>query len=88
MEYLNTQSLYMPLLTLAGVVGFGSLEVPQLFQDLLKHPLVQWMLIFVLVMQGGSGGNVQLAAVATAVLFIIFKLADMLYTKKDGYSSY
>lgn len=85
MEYLNYDSLALPLATAAGVVGFGALKPPMIIQDLLKNEWFQWFLVFVLIYQGGSGQQPILAAVATIVTYVIFKVLDMMYQQKEGY---
>lgn len=89
MEYLNANSLYMPILTAIGALGMGGLTIPKLFQDLGKNEWFQWLLVFILIMQGGAGGNVRLAALTTVIMYVATKVLDMVYTgKSEGYRSY
>lgn len=84
MEYLNADALYMPMLTALGAVSLFP-EPPQVFKDLAANELVRYLFVFVLIMQGGAGGNVQLAVVATVVLYVLVKVLDMVYANKQGY---
>ena len=87
MEYLNMQSLYMPFMTAIGAISLFP-DPPKIFKDLAKNEIVKWIFVWVLIMQGGAGGNVQLAIVMTALLFAFVKVLDMVYTKKESYYSY
>ena len=44
--------------------------------ELVKNEIVQWGLVFVLCYQGGAGQNIELAALATIVLYIIKKVLN------------
>lgn len=83
-QFLNVNALYMPMLTAIGAVSLFP-DPPQLFKDLAKMDLVRWLFVFILIVQGGAGGNLELAAVATAVLFGVMYVLDMVYPKKDGF---
>ncbi len=85
MEYLNWNSLMLPLMTGIGAFGFGDLKAPKVFQDLGKNLWFQWFLVFILLMQGGAGQNPQLAVVATAIVFVIVQVLDMMYQPMEGY---
>ncbi len=83
MEYLNTQSLMLPLMTL-WVVN-SRWPTSQFFADLGKYELYQWFCAFVLCYQGGGSQNMTLAAVACLVLYVFNKAVDMFMVKKEGY---
>jgi len=87
MEFLNADTLYMPMLTALGAVSLFP-DPPQVFKDLAQNDLVRWFFVFILIMQGGSGGNPQLAAVATVVLYAVVKGLDMVYAKQAGGAYY
>jgi len=83
MDYLNTNALYMPLLTAIG--AFSSWPKSNFLAKLGQNELVQWFFVFVLIMQGGAGGNVQLAATMTIVAYVAVKALDMVTASKEGY---
>ena len=87
MEYLNVQSLMLPLATGVGFMG-GFPIAPKLFQDLAKNAWFQWLMVFLLIWQGGSGQNPQLAMVTTVILFGATMALDMAYGAKEGYRQY
>jgi len=66
----NTQQLVLVLATVIGAWG-GFPQAPPRFMELTRMPLVQWALVFVLAYQGGSGQDVTLAALGTAMLFAL-----------------
>ena len=72
MEYLNFNSLYMPMMTAIGAISLFP-DPPQLFKDLAKNELVKWIFVFILIVQGGASGDLRLAAVMTVILYILVK---------------
>lgn len=87
MEYLNMNSLYMPLLTAIGAISLFP-DPPKIFKDLAKNELFKWVFVLILIVQGGASGNWQLGMVMTVVLYVAVKVLDMMYTKKEAYRSY
>lgn len=84
MEYLNTDSLMMPLMTL-WVVN-SSWPSSAFFMELGKYEIYRWLCAFILCYQGGAGGNLTLAAVATLVLYVLNKVVDTFMAKRnEGY---
>ena len=85
MEYLNTESLLMPLLTaMISLSVFPS--PPQIIKDLAANEYVRWLFVLNLVYAvGPAQGNFTLAAVTTVILFILTKVLDMAYVKREGY---
>lgn len=83
MEFLNTNALYFPMLTAIGSVS--QFPKSQFLSDLGQNELVQWFFVFILIMQGGGAGNVNLSIVATLVLYVLVKGLDMVMAKKEGY---
>ena len=61
------------LLTLATAVGAwgGFPSPPRQFNRLVVNPLVQYALVFILLMQGGSGKNWKLAGIVTALMYAL-----------------
>lgn len=74
----------MPMLTAIGAVSLFP-DPPKIFKDLAQNEMVKWLFVLILIVQGGAGGNWQLAVVATIVLFVAIKLLDAMYVKKEGY---
>lgn len=81
MEYLNVASLTLPLFTATGAFG-GMPTPPKLFSDLAKQVWFQWLMVWVLVMQGGGGMDVTLSTITVVVTFIIVRILDMVYKNK------
>ena len=84
MEYLNYDSLFLPMMTAIGAFG-GMPNAPKIFQDLAKNEWFQWLMVFVLIYQGGGSASPELSAVATIVVYVVVKLLDMMYEQKEGY---
>ena len=84
MEYLNTDSLMLPLMT--GAVAISRWPTNQFFVELGKYEIYQYLCLFVLIYQGGGGQNLTLSAVATLVFFTVYKILDMTVNKRnEGY---
>ena len=59
--------------------GFGGLpSPPPIFLDLAKNVYVQWILMFILILQGGSGFDVIYAGISTLLTFAIYKVASLI----------
>jgi len=59
---------------------------PQLFKDLAANEYVRWLFVLNLVYAvGPSQGNFVLALIVTVILFILVKVLDFIYVKKEGY---
>jgi len=78
MNILNKFSVNQMILVSATAIGaFGGFPAPpKMFNELVKNEIVQWGLVFVLCYQGGAGQNIELAALATIVLYIIKKVLN------------
>lgn len=70
---LNTQQLILATATAIGAFG-GFPDPPSAFKQLTKNELFQWALVFVLVYQGGSGQNIQLALLITGAMYAVTRL--------------
>lgn len=58
--------------------AFSAFPEPNpLIKSLQQNELVQWLMVFILIMQGGASGNVQLALVTTLIGFVVNKLLSM-----------
>lgn len=64
---------------LATMVGAFSVfpEVPDVLKNFTKNEAVKWILVFVLVWQGGGRKNIRLAVVLTIATYILFKVLKM-----------
>lgn len=89
MEYVNIATLTLPLFTATGAFG-GMPPAPKIFQELSKQLWFQWLMVWVLVMQGGAGMNVTLATVTVIVAFVLVRVLDMVYkgNTKETYIQY
>lgn len=86
----------MPLLTSIGAVSLWP-AVPKLITDLDKaltvkagnfeFGVLRWLAVFILVMQGGAGGNVMVATVMTALLFLILTVFNLAFPDGLGLGS-
>lgn len=78
MNNITKYSVNQIVLVMATAVGaFGGFpSPPRIFSTHVKNELVQWGLVFVLCYQGGSGQDVHLAALATALLYVGRQLLD------------
>ena len=85
MQYLNTDSLLGPLLVaIIAISVFPS--PPQIFKDFASNEFVRWLFVVNLVYAvGPAAGNLVLALIVTVILFILCKVLDMVYVKKEGY---
>lgn len=63
--------------TILGAFG-GFPQPPKVFLNLASYQIIQWALVFVLAYQGGAGEDVVLAAVATFVTMVIYKVVRAL----------
>jgi len=75
----------LPLATSLTAFGFGALPKPQIFLDLAQTVWFPWVLTFVLIWQGGAKQDLVLSAIATLILFVIVRVADMVYPKKEKF---
>jgi hypothetical protein len=83
MEYLNTQSLMLPILTL-WVIN-SQWPTSTFFASLGKYEIYRWFCAFILCYQGQGGQNMTLTAVACLVLYVFNKVVDMFMAKQEGY---
>jgi hypothetical protein len=86
MDLLNVNTLYVPMMTAFGAVS--SFPKSSFFGKLGENELFQWFCVFILIMQGGGGTNVQLSVVATVLLYVVVKAVDMFLVKNEGYHNY
>jgi len=63
--------------SIATALGaFGGLPTPpKTFTDIIKnYPFIQWILMYILILQGGSGFDFIFAAFSTAVVFALYQI--------------
>lgn len=66
------RDLLLPLATAIGAYG-GFPAPPAFFTEMTQHELFRWSLVFILVWQGGSGQDVKLAFLVTALMYAVHK---------------
>jgi hypothetical protein len=67
----------LPLATAIGAWG-GFPDAPQVFKDVVEsNELFRYLMVFVLVWQGGGGQNVRTAFIATAIVYFVTKLLEV-----------
>jgi ABC-type branched-subunit amino acid transport system permease subunit len=69
----NMWTIVLVSATILGAFG-GFPKPPKVFTNLTQYSLVQWLLVFVLAYQGGSGQNVGLALMATLLTFVLYQV--------------
>uniref|UniRef100_A0A6C0J830 Holin n=1 Tax=viral metagenome TaxID=1070528 RepID=A0A6C0J830_9ZZZZ len=69
----SSGNIILVMATLIGAFG-GFPQPPKFFAEAVKWGIVQWFLVFVLAYQGGAGASIPLAAGATAVTFVLYKI--------------
>lgn len=68
----NMSTIALTFATMMGAFG-GFPAPPKIFVKLTSYQIVQWFLLFVLLFQGGAGGDVVLAAIFTGITFLVYK---------------
>ena len=72
---ITTEKIVITILTALGAWG-GFPAPPKAFNRLVTNEVVQYLLVFVLLMQGGTGGNYKLAGLATGIMYVLHKVLD------------
>ena len=64
------------MVALATTIGaFGGFpDPPKAFSALTQYQIVQWMLVFVLIFQGGGSQDPLLSVVVTVATFLLYKV--------------
>jgi len=86
MSRLKSQKFWLVMLTsMATAIGsFGGFPTPPpIFLKIAKNNVVQWFLMFILILQGGSGFDFIYAGVATAFVFVLYKVVSMIPVSKE-----
>lgn len=82
MNYLNTQSMGLPFLTLVGSLG-GFPEAPESFKLMAKQRWFQFALLYILSYQGGAGQDPTKAAVSAGIFLIALQMLKA--KEREGY---
>jgi hypothetical protein len=85
LDTLLKHGMWKLLLVTSTIVGaFGGFPTPpKAFLNLASYQVVQWGLVFVLAYQGGAGEDPMLAAMATAITFVLYKAVKALENNDD-----
>ena len=78
----NLSNILTAFATLIGVFG-GFPNPPKLFIKLTKFKLVQWLLVFILVYQGGGNEDIIFSLIMTFTLFIIYEILHYFENKEN-----
>jgi len=78
----NLSNILTAFATLIGVFG-GFPSPPKLFIKLTKFKLVQWLLVFILVYQGGGNEDIIFSLIMTFTLFIIYEILHYFENKEN-----
>ena len=68
------KQLLLPLATAIGAYG-GFPKPPAFFTELTNNEIGRYVLLFVLVWQGGAGQDMKLSLLITALLYVVSQLA-------------
>ena len=75
------EPLILPIVTAIGAFG-GFPEPPNMFKKVIQNKPVQYILLFLLIWQGGGGQNWKLSAKVTVVIFVLITAVNM-FQKKE-----
>lgn len=73
----NPSQLILPLTTGLGAFG-GFPDPPAIFKKLQANELFKWLLVAILIWQGGGQQNIQVSLIVTALLFGLKMVLNML----------
>lgn len=71
----STEAIVLAVATGLGAWG-GFPAPPRSFNRFVTNEIVQYALVFVLLMQGGAGKNYKLAGLITGVMYVLHKILD------------
>lgn len=75
------------LATSIGMLG-GFPQPPKIFLKYVEsYPILQWFLVFVLIFQGMSGGDIYWAIIGTAATFILYKVMQYLEDNREYFEN-
>lgn len=76
------KGLIHPLATAVGFMG-GFPDPPQEFKDLTQNELFRWLMVFILIWQGGGAQDLQLSALVTGICYLVVKIMEMRRTMQQ-----
>ena len=82
-KLLSTKTAFTIISVLATAVGaFGGMPpAPKvLVTSVQRFPLLQWLLLFVLIWQGGGGQDVSISAMGTLLVYVIYRTIGLFDT--------
>lgn len=79
----SIEPLILPIVTAIGAFG-GFPEPPNMFKRIIQNKVIQYLLLFLLIWQGGGGQNWKLSAKVTVVIFILITVLNYLEKKKQN----
>ena len=90
-KYLNTSQIDINLIILTalitGLTSFGLPQPPKMISDFFNdYPWFKWIMLWLLIYQGGSGQNMVVTNIAFGILFLIYN--SDLERIKDLYFQY
>ncbi len=71
------ESLILPIATAIGAFG-GFPEPPNMFKRFIQNKPIQYLLLFILIWQGGGGQNWKLTAKVTLIILVIITIMNYL----------
>lgn len=69
----KSSKLLLPILTAVGAWG-GLPEGPRSFKMVTQNKIFQYFFLWILIMQGGGGADMDLSLIAVAAVFIITEI--------------
>ena len=86
LNYLKLDDSKTVILNLCTAIGaFGGLpQAPKIFTDTVnKYPMLQWVLMAVLIYQGGGEQDLQLACELTLVIYFVYNVLKSYEEKSE-----
>jgi hypothetical protein len=77
----NIKKYHVAIFTCIGALG-GFPKLPKIIERIFENKLINWLMVYILIYQGGGNENIIVSSVITIILYIIF----MLLYKYDKYN--
>lgn len=73
---MNKQMILLVTSMIATAIGsFGGFpKPPKIFMRLAKYELFKWLMMFILILQGGGGFDVKTSLLGTILVFVFYKV--------------
>lgn len=68
------KQLLLPLATAVGAFG-GFPKAPAFFSELTNNEVGRYLVLFILIWQGGAGQDMKLALMVTALMYVLSQVA-------------